>query len=387
MADTRRREGTLQASIPLGRVLGIPLGLHFSWFIIAALITFSLAAQFSATQPDWGAALIFGVSAFTAILFFVTLLAHELSHALVARARGIPVHSITLFALGGIAQMGRDANTARTEFLVAIVGPITSLAIGFSCLAAATSLGWTLQGAGEGGVAGAVLGWLGSINILLALFNLIPGYPLDGGRVLRAILWGIYKDGDRATRTAARAGQVVAGLFIAFGLLQFFLGAGFGGLWLAFIGWFLLSAAQASYQQVTITETLRDIRVADIMSADCVAVNPETTVQSLVDDQLLRTGRRCFMVGRNGDVEGLVTPHELRSLDRGRWAVTTVADVMRPLAQLKTVTPDTSANEAFATMAREDVNQLPVVRQGHLEGFVSRGQILRVLQARMEIGR
>jgi Zn-dependent protease/predicted transcriptional regulator len=385
MADDRAREGILSASIRLGRWAGIPVGLHYSWFIIAALITLSLAGHFTATQPGWAQPLTWGVAALTAVLFFLTLLAHEFSHALVAQARGIPVRSITLFALGGIAQLDRDANSAKTEFLVAIVGPITSFVIGFGCIAAARYLGFAVEAGTGGGVTAAVLGWLGSINILLAVFNLIPGYPLDGGRVLRAILWAIYNDGARATRGAARAGQVVAGLFIAFGLLQFFLGAGLGGLWLAFIGWFLLTASQASYAQVTITERLRDVRVADLMSNDCVAVDADTPVQVVVDDLVLRTGRRCIMVSSNGHVLGLLTPNEVRRIERERWNDVTVSEVMRPLEQLRTVTPDTSATEAFETMAREDLNQLPVIRHGHLEGFVSRGHILRLLQTRSEL--
>jgi Zn-dependent protease/predicted transcriptional regulator len=385
MAEDRSRDGILSSSVRLGRVAGIPLGLHYSWFIIAALITLSLAGHFATTQPGWEPMLTWGIAAFTAVLFFVTLLAHEMSHALMARARGIPVRSITLFALGGLAQLEREANTAKTEFLVAIVGPITSFAIGFACMAAARALGFAVEAGTGGGVAAAVLGWLGSINILLAVFNLIPGYPLDGGRVLRAILWALYDDGPRATRGAARTGQVVAGLFIAFGLVQFFLGAGLGGLWLAFIGWFLLSAAQASYAQVTITERLRDVRVADLMSNDCVAVDADTPVQVVVDDLVLRRGRRCIMVSANGRMLGLLTPHEVRQIERERWHDVTVSEVMRPLHELRTVTPDTSATEAFETMAREDLNQLPVIDRGHLEGFVSRGHILRLLQTRSEL--
>src|SRR5262245_61373304 len=213
----------LPGSIRLGHVAGIPIALHYSWFIIAALITFSLGARFRATQPDWGWAMVWSTAVLTAVLFFVSLLAHELSHALVARARGLPTRSITLFALGGVAQIEKDANSAKTEFLVAVIGPITSFTIAAVCLAIAASTGWSprgLQEGQEGGFAGAVFGWLGSINVLLAVFNLIPGFPLDGGRVLRAVLWWIWGDADRATRVASRVGQLVAGLFIAFGLFQ-----------------------------------------------------------------------------------------------------------------------------------------------------------------------
>lgn len=374
----------MPASIRLGRVGGIPIALHYSWFIIATLITLSLAAHFRSTQPDWYPPTIWMTSVMTALLFFVSLLAHEMAHAIVAQARGLPVRSITLFALGGVAQIEKDANTARTEFLVAVVGPITSLVIGFVCIGIAWSMGWSV-GDGTGGLIAAVLGWLGSINVMLALFNLIPGYPLDGGRLLRAMLWRIYDDVDRATRNAARVGQAVGTIFIGWGLLQFFAGAGFSGLWLAFIGWFLMSAAQASYAQVTIAEALRGIRVTDVMTNDCVTVDADVHLQSLVDDLLLRTGRRCLVVKRDGRVLGLVTPHEVSAVARDRWQEVTAGDVMRPLGQLKTVGPDTPATEAFTTMVREDVNQLPVVSDGRLEGIVTRGHLLQLLQSRANL--
>ena len=374
----------MPASLRLGRIAGVPIALHYSWFIIGALITLSLAGHFRATQPYWQTLTIWSVSLLTALLFFATLLAHELSHAAVARARGLPVRSITLFALGGIANIEKDANTAKTEFLVAAVGPIVSLAIGFVCIASARSLGWSFND-GDTGVTAAVLGWLGSINVILAIFNLIPGYPLDGGRLLRALLWRIYGDVDRATRSAARVGQVVAGLFIAWGLVQFFAGAGFGGLWLAFIGWFLLMAAQASYAEVTIGEALRDVRVSDVMANECVTVNSGVKVQGLVDDVLLRTGRRCVIVRSNGHVVGLVTPHEVRSVDRSRWTAVTVDAIMRPIDKIRSVGPTTLVSEALKTMTREDVNQLPVIANGELAGIVSRGQILQLLQSQAEL--
>ena len=384
MAVTPGGNGLMSATLRLGRIGGVPLGLHYSWFIIAGLIALSLSGHFRATHSDWSPGLIWAVSGFTAVLFFASLLAHELSHAMVARARGMPVRSITLFALGGIANIGKDANSAKTEFLVAIVGPIVSFVIGFTCIGVARSLGWSIA-VGGGGVAGSVLGWLGSINVLLAVFNLIPGYPLDGGRVLRALLWAVYKDVKRATRIAAIVGQVVAGIFIVWGLLQFFGGAGFGGLWLAFIGWFLLMAAQASYAEVFIGEALRNVRVGDVMAGDCVTVEPFDSVQMVVDDVLLRTGRRCVVVKRDDRVLGLITPHEVRSVSRAHWTEVTAADVMRPLDEVRTVDPATPVSEALTTMAREDVNQLPVVENGRLEGIISRSHILQLLQARAEM--
>ena len=211
----------MQPSIHLGRLFGIAIGLHYSWFIIALLITLSLAQQFRTTGTDWSPAIVWMSALVTAFLFFAAIVVHELSHALVARARGLPIRSITLFALGGVAHMEKSAVDAKTEFWVAIAGPLTSLAIGLGCFALAASLGWSPQ-TGAVNPPTAILGWLGFINIALALFNMIPGFPLDGGRVLRAILWWRTGDADGSIRIAARVGQAVAFGFIFLGLLRFF---------------------------------------------------------------------------------------------------------------------------------------------------------------------
>jgi CBS domain-containing protein len=227
--------------------------------------------------------------------------------------------------------------------------------------------------------------WLGAINVMLGVFNLIPGYPLDGGRVLRAIVWWITKDQVRATRMAARVGQGVAIFFIVIGVYRLFSGAGFAGLWIAIIGWFLLDAAGASYAQVEVNERLRGVRVGDIMARDCPTVDGRTNLQNFVEDFLLRTGRRCFVVAEHGHVEGLITPHEIKEIESSIRPFKTVHDVMRPIDQLRTVSPKTPVTEVLETMGREDVNQLPVVSDGRLEGVISRGQVLRYLQTKMEL--
>ncbi|HEX6209966.1 MAG TPA: site-2 protease family protein, partial [Methylomirabilota bacterium] len=361
----------MRASISLGRWFGIPIGLHYSWFFIAALITLSLASHFSLVHRTWSPVIIWTAAVIASVLFFVTLLMHELSHALVARSNHLPVRSITLFALGGVAQIEKESASAKDEFWMAMAGPLTSIAIGLVCLGMASWAGWTPAG-DSAALVPSVLGWLGAINVALAVFNLIPGYPLDGGRVLRAVLWARSGDADRATRQAAGVGQFVAFLFIAFGLLRVFAGAGFGGLWLAFIGWFLLEAARASYAQVAAVEALRGVRVRDLMGTDCGTVEAATSLQSFVDDLLLRTGRRCFVVTGGGAVVGLVTPHEVRQVAREEWPGLSVGDVMRPLAATRTVTPQTPAIEALRIMGQEDIHQLPVVSDGHLDGIVTR---------------
>jgi Zn-dependent protease/predicted transcriptional regulator len=352
--------------------------------LIAALITFSIATQFGMTNPGWGGAVIWTMAVVTAILFFLSILIHELSHALVARYRRLPVRSITLFALGGVAHIEKEAGDAKTEFWMGIIGPITSVVIGVVCLALAWGTGWE-PGTAPANPLGAMVVWLGYINIVLAVFNMIPGFPLDGGRVLRAALWWGTGDANRATRIASRVGQAVAFGFILLGFIRFFTGAGLGGLWLAFIGWFLLEAARESYSHVRIAEELQGVRVADIMARDCPTVDRGLSLQAFAEEHLLRTGRRCFMVAENGHVMGLITPNEIRPIEKSRWPETTVAEVMRPLSGLRTVKPDTPVADVLEAMGREDINQLPVMSDHHLEGVITRGHVLRFLQARAEL--
>jgi len=376
----------VRSQIKLVRLFGVELGLHYSWIIIAVLIVFSLGDHFHLTHPGWSSTVVWGISIITGILFFVFLFAHELSHALVAKARGLPIHKITLFALGGMAQIEKEPTRASTEFWMGIVGPITSFVIGVILLGIAVAGGWNWHR--EPPTPGlAILVWLGYINILLAAFNMIPGFPLDGGRVLRAIIWGITKSADRSTGIAARIGQLVGIGFIIYGIFEFFAGAGFNGLWLAFIGWFLFNAAGASYMQVTATNALQGVNVGQVMSQDCQAVEGHISLQDFVDHFLLRTGRRCFIVMDNGRPFGLITPAEVRQVPRDDWSVTSVQAAMKPLDRIHSVTPETPVMSAMELMAREDVNQLPVVSDGHLAGILSRAHVLELLRARSELGR
>ncbi len=374
----------MKSHVKLGRVFGVELGLHFSWIVIALLITFSLAAHFHMVNRQWSETTTWAAAILTGVLFFAGLFAHELSHAIVAKSRGLPIRGITLFALGGVAQIEKEAGDANTEFFMGIIGPITSAVLGILCLLISKALGWTWRSVPDTpGVA--ILVWLGYINLALAAFNMIPGFPLDGGRVLRAIVWAATHNADRATRIAARVGQVVAAGFIAFGVFEFFAGAGLNGLWLAFIGWFLMQAAGASFLHVKAMSALRGLKVADMMTRDCVRVDGNLDLQTFVDSYLLRTGQRCFVVVDDGYLAGMLTPQDVRTVDRGRWAETPVRQIMRPLHRLRAVDPQTPLAEALEIMGREDVNQLPVVQNGQLEGVLSRGNIVHVLQTRSEL--
>ena len=371
----------MRPSFTFGKIFGIEVGLHYSWLLIALLIVMSLEGQFAAQHSDWSQAVIWSISILTALFFFVTLVTHELSHALVAKARGISTRSITLFALGGVASIEEEPHDPKTEFWVGIIGPITSALIGGVCLL----LSHALASSGETPVS-AMLLWLGYINLTLAAFNLIPGFPLDGGRILKALIWWFTKDAAKSTQIAARIGQFVGICFIGLGILRFFSGEGFGGLWIAFIGWFLLQAAGATRLQNFLTGILEGVRVKDLMAQDCAIVSPETNLNQFIEQHLLNSGKRCFVVERDGETLGLVTPHEIKVFDRKLWPFKTVADVMLPLDQVHTVSPSTPVMEALEKMGRDDVNQLPVVSDRHLEGVITRNNILQYLQNRAELG-
>lgn len=370
----------MRSQIKLGSVFGIKIGLHYSWFLIALLIVLSLSSRFHASNPAWGDGVILTMSVATAVLFFVSLLLHELAHSLVATSHQLPVKEITLFALGGVSQIEKNPTSAKVEFWMAFVGPLTSAVIGAVCLTLARLIG---DPASDPWIA--MLLWLGYINLSLAGFNLIPGYPLDGGRVLRSLIWWKTGNADRSTQLAARAGQAIAFAFIAFGILQYFGGAGIGGLWIAFIGWFLLQASRESYVQVGLAHALEGVRVADVMTRDCPTVDGWLNVQNFVEQHLLPTGQRCFMVVDKGEIAGLVTPHEVKEIDRAKWPFATLHDIMRPLADVQSVTPDTPLATALESLSRYDLNQLPVVSGGHLEGVLSRARVLSYLRTNAEL--
>jgi Zn-dependent protease/CBS domain-containing protein len=375
----------VQAQVKLGRIAGISIGLHYSWFIIALLIALSLGEHFRMVNPRWSDTTIWSAAILTSVLFFLALLLHELAHSLLAKARGLRVREITLFALGGVSQIESEAPDAKGEFWIAIVGPITSVVIGVVLIGLARLLGVRFGTEPNSPVA-AVLLWLGYINIALALFNMIPGYPLDGGRVLRAVIWAITKNADRSTKLASQIGKVVAFLIILLGLFQFFTQRGnFGGLWLAFIGWFLLDAARTTYAQVGLTSALRGRRVAEIMDRNCPTVEAYLNLQDFVDQYLLQSGLRGYVVVQNQEIVGLITPHEVKNVPRDLWPQTSIQAAMLPLSQVRTVSPETPALQALEMMGRNDINQLPVVSDGHLEGIFSRTHVVRFLHAHAEL--
>lgn len=371
----------LRNSIRIARIGGISINIHVSWILIFILVTWTLAASyFPQNYPHWSPPLSWSMGVITSILFFVSVLLHELAHSFVARARGLPVHDITLFIFGGVSQLEEEPQTAATEFIMALVGPLTSIVLGV-CFGA---MWLTASGVNE---PLAALGmYLGGINVWLGLFNLIPGFPLDGGRVLRSILWQATGNLQRATRWASLVGQAVAYLFILAGIWRIFTGDWVSGLWIAFIGWFLDNAASSSYRQLTVRNLLAGHKVREAMSRDCLEVSPDLTLESIVNEHVLPTGTRCFPVVEGGVVRGLVTLHNIKGVSQDRWASTTVRQVMTPADGLKKVGPEEELWAAMQNMTEDGVNQLPVMDDGHLLGMLGRDNIVSFIRVRGELG-
>jgi len=370
----------LKAGIPLGSFRGISIGLHYSWFIVFALVTWVLAARYFPTgYPHWSVTAYVAVGLATSVLFFFSVLVHELAHSLVAQAAGIPVRSITLFILGGIAQIDQEPGRPSVEFRVALAGPATSLALGVVFGA----IGIAATGVSEPLVA--LSAWLSWINIVLAVFNLIPGFPLDGGRVLRSIIWWRTGNLRSATRTASAIGRGVGYLFI-FGGIWLIFGGNWWGLQFVVIGWFIQHLAAGSYRQVVLEDMLRGHRVSEVMMRDCPAVPPLLTLEELVDNYILSSGRRCFPVVEGKRALGLITLHNIKQVPRELRSRTTLREVMTPLDKLKWVGPGEDLSTALQLMTSEDVNQLPVVDGADIVGMVARENLLAFIHTRAELG-
>jgi Zn-dependent protease/predicted transcriptional regulator len=372
----------------IGRIFGIPLYLHASWFIMFALITFWFSAVVKTQHPGWNPAQYWLLGIGISIVYFASIIFHELSHSVVAMHYKIPVDSITLFVFGGLSRITREAESAKQEFNIAIAGPLSSFFLGgvFLLIYAFSPPKGPVQ---------TIAGWMGVLNLLLGAFNLVPGFPMDGGRVLRSIIWGITKNYDKASRIASRSGQLIAYIMIMLGIwsvvqqdsaVSRFLGGWFGGIWLAFIGWFLLSAAQETYNQVAVRNTLAGLRAGDVMSADVPTVARDISLEDYVQE-VLRTGRRCHVVTGNGMAVGLVTLHQVQRIPRDEWANTSVQAAMIPLNNIHWVSPAEPVMGVLERMQTEDVNQMPVLQQGHIIGMISRDSILRAIQTRLHATR
>lgn len=369
----------MRGSVSLGKILGIPIRLHASWFLIALLITWSLAVgYFPQANPGWSSLTYWVVGAFAAVLFFASVLLHELGHSVLALREEVPVKSITLFIFGGVAEIGREPPTAGAEFRIAIAGPLTSLglAAGFSGLS-------TLLADYE--MITAPLAYLGWINLLLAAFNMIPGFPLDGGRVLRAILWRFNGNLVTATRWASRTGQVIAFGFIGLGVLQLFAGGFTNGLWLAFIGWYLNGAARASYQQVALQELLTGVKARSIAMETCAPVPGEMNLDLFIQDHVLTGAEYCFLVTDNEERQGVITLDDVRAVTRTQRGSVTTGQIMTPVDTIVPADADDDVWSLVRRMGEEGRNALPVVDNGRFLGLLTRENLLTHVQLRSEL--
>jgi Zn-dependent protease/predicted transcriptional regulator len=374
--------------IRIGRVLGIPVEVHFSWLIIFALVgaslfqVFGMRELFGVRLPRWSPVERGGLALVTTTLFFASVLAHELAHSLVARRRGIPVKGITLFVFGGVSHIAREAATPGVELVIAAIGPLVSLGLG------GVFLGLALLAGATSPPLFAVTAYLAFTNVLLGVFNLIPGFPLDGGRVLRAVLWAVTGQYQRATAIATGVGQGIGILFIVTGILQalFVPRTLLSGVWLALIGWFLQGAAASSYRHLRLREGLRGFTARDLMTPDCPRVAPDVSVQRVVDEYLLGRGTRCLLVSDERNTYGLVTVHQVRQVPRERWLFTPIRDAMTPLERLVTVGVQEDAYRVLEVLDEAGVNQVPVVQNGQVMGLITREHILHFLRLREELG-
>jgi len=368
-----------RSGIKIGRVFGIPIYLHLSWILIFGLITYSLVDEFGARYPQWSNQQLWSLGLLTSLLFFGSVLFHELSHSVVARHYRIPVASITLFFFGGIASITRDPDSAGQEFLIAAAGPASSYVLAgvFGLLAYSTP---------DGSMPSALGTWLGWTNLGLATFNLLPGFPLDGGRIFRSIIWGITKDYSRSTRIAARIGQAIAYGMMGFGAYMVFLAhSSVNGIWFIFLGWFLLTAARQSYSQVAAQGALQGLRAADVMTSEMPTVGRDLSLDEYAQEAS-RTGRRAHLVVSDGRLVGLMRIEALQSFPREEWPATSVQAAMISRERLPWTAPEEPVLSVLERMRSANVDQLAVITGDSVVGVVTRDSILRVIQARTELG-
>lgn len=369
----------MRGSFRLGHIAGIEIGIHYTWLIAFLLITWSLAQSlFPQLHPGWDLVTYWITGILAALLLFVSVLLHELAHSLVAQARGLPVQSVTLFIFGGVSNI-EEPERPKIEFAMAIVGPLTSLAL------AGLFWGFVQVVKNQDSPVAAILNYLAMINVMLAAFNLLPGFPLDGGRVLRSILWGTTGNLRKATNITATVGRFFGWGLIAFGLYQLFTGHFLEGLWIVFIGWFLGNAADTSRREITLRERLSGISVKEVMDPNPETISPKASVEEVVRDFFLQRGRRAVPVSQDNRLVGIVTITDIKELPQYKWAQSLVEEIMTR-EPLYSVAPEDDLNSAMRLIAQHELNQVLVLHQGQLVGLISRADIIRYLQVSQELG-
>jgi len=369
----------MKHSIRIGRVFGIDINVDSSWFIIFILFTWTLASSyFPGRFPEWPVPRHWLFGAITSLLLFASVLFHELAHSLVAIRQGEKVESITLFILGGVAQISGEPKQPSREFVMALAGPVASIALAFFFMVISLLInGWSAA-------LGAVTLYLSILNVALAVFNLLPGFPMDGGRVLRSIIWSFTDDLEKATRIASRVGQGFAFFFIFLGVMQVLTG-NYTGFWLIFIGWFLHSSAVRGYAQVRTSSALKGLTAADLMVSDFEAVPGWVSVQALVDEFILKKGDHGYLVTDGDSIQGTICLRDVKKLPRSEWEITSVKMVMTPRDKFKPVSPDTDGEEVLRRMAETMSSEIPVMDGDEVVGIICRDDMLRNIQLRSEL--
>jgi Zn-dependent protease/predicted transcriptional regulator len=362
-------------------IFGIEIRIDSSWIIIFGLVTWALAQHyFPSRYPQWPPVQSWLIGLIASLLLFSSVLAHELTHSLVARSRGEEVRRITLFLFGGVAEISEEPGTPAKEFVIALVGPLSSLII------AALFFGvWHgMRGVSE--PIAAIARYLSIINVILALFNMIPGFPLDGGRVLRAIAWKWTGDIKRATRIASVTGQVVAFLLIFFGISQALRGLLVDGLWIALIGWFIYSAASRGYRNTLMQESLKQVKAKDLMDTAFETIDGSITVQELIEGHILQKKGRSFLITEAGELAGIVCLEDVKTVPADKRADTKVTEIMTPRDKLEAVSPEADGNQILAKLASGKIHQVPVTEGGRIRGLVCRADILDFIHLRTDLG-
>jgi Zn-dependent protease/CBS domain-containing protein len=366
-------------SVQVARVLGIPVYVHFSWFIVFGLIAWTLATgYFPQHYPNLPVTSYWAKGLLASLLFFVSILLHELGHSVVAVRSGLAIRSITLFIFGGVARMERDPPDGRTELRMAAAGPAVSIALSGFFLGASAL-------ARPGGTAWAVARYLAVINLVVAAFNLVPAFPLDGGRVLRGLLWKSMGKA-RATRMAARAGTLFAYFLMASGVVSMLRGAGISGMWYVLIGWFLKDASTGAYQSARVDEALRGVTAADAMVREVATLPAEISLAEAAHEHFLRTGYGAYPVVRGDAVVGLLSRRDILKVPAEDREGTSVQAVMTPRAELPVVTPAAPLIRAMSKMAENGVGRVLVMEGERLAGLLTMGSVLRHVRVREELG-
>jgi Zn-dependent protease/CBS domain-containing protein len=376
-------------SLRLGKILGIDIRIHYSWFLIFAFVSYFVYGDFHSDNYDFAISLLMGLVASLAL--FVCIVAHEMAHSLVAMRNGIPVRSITLFILGGVANITKEAERPKTEMLMAIAGPSCSLAIGLASGAA-----WFATGGHHEDATAfhGLLFWLATLNLSLGVFNLLPGFPMDGGRVLRAVIWQITKNYRKATRIASVTGQIVGWLIAGagVGIVIAYLSIGsdpfdlFDGIYFVLLGWFLSSIAASSYRQVAWHEAMQGITATSAMVSDFMTISPDTSLMQLVRDYIQPNRYRSFVVATEGRFLGVVDVESIRRIRQDRWDATPAGLVMTPAARAITVAPEEAGISIAEKMEEHRLDGIPVVRDSVVIGIVTRNSLARAMQMRSQSG-